>query len=119
MSDTRTVAHEIVAKLKALMAKGEHSRQYGPAALRADMDTLVESALLAAQAGGAKMIQQQLAKFIHWHKTTPNDSLIGDSRVAYDAGTRTLEQLAWYLEGRDDYLNTIINFASKELKNDR
>jgi hypothetical protein len=49
--------------------------------------------------------EQTVAKFVNWVKQTPHDSLVGDSRVAFDAQVRVLEQLMWYLEGKGDYLS--------------
>lgn len=53
----------------------------------------------------------RVKKFTHWVETTQNDSLIGDSRVAFDSGVRTLRQLAWFLEGPDEYLNTAVEWS--------
>ena len=45
-----------------------------------------------------------LEKYSHWVRTTPHDGLMGDSKVAYDAQIRLLNQLEHYLTGTDNYL---------------
>jgi hypothetical protein len=50
-------------------------------------------------------------KFVQWVKTTPHDSLIGDSRVAFDAQCRVLDQLLSYLKDNDEYLNAHVEAA--------
>jgi hypothetical protein len=50
-------------------------------------------------------------RFVSWVKNTPHNSLFGDSLVAYRAQVRVLEQLQWYLEGKDDYLIACVDWS--------
>ena len=52
----------------------------------------------------------RVARYIAWHRRTPNASLFGNSRVAFDAQSRCLDQLAGYLKGDDDYLNAYVDY---------
>ena len=61
-------------------------------------------------------ILARVKAFVLWVKRTPHGGLIGDSRVAYAAQVRVLDQLLCYLEGSDDYLNAAIDLASTELE---
>jgi hypothetical protein len=71
---------------------------YEPAAPSRDIDVVQPAAPQ----------EERVKAFVHWVKTTPHDSLSGDSRTAYDAQVRVLEQLLWFLEGKDGYLNALV-----------
>jgi hypothetical protein len=54
--------------------------------------------------------------FVKWVENTPSQSLMGDSRVAYDAQLRVLHQLQSYLKGEDKYLAAIIDFEQADAR---
>lgn len=58
-------------------------------------------------------IVNRVKKFIDWHQSTPNDGLIRDSRIAYDAQTRVLRALEYYLTGKDEYLNACCDLVQR------
>jgi hypothetical protein len=99
-------AREVLAKVDALLHSSEgpqETNDHGAALLPVEPSAAVETEPLPNRT-------VTVERFIHWCETTPNQSLTGNSRVAYDAQIRVLRQLAWYLEGTDDYLITAVNW---------
>ncbi len=101
--------------LRAALLRAEEWMTKGAADRDEQAYEVIEQCIAALSAalltGGRETTQ--VKRFVHWVKTTPHGSLVGDSKVAYAAQVRILDQLLWFLEGKDEYLEICVASAEQ------
>lgn len=105
--DKSTPPHALVEQFVERCAEIRHG---SPNAFYRHVDEFCRAFTLSLPARPA---EQAVNAFIRWVKRTPHGSLVGDSRVAYEAQVRVLEQLQWYLQGGDEALNAYVTDAAR------